>query len=102
MNNDPRKKKQKNNFQKNFLKLMNNVVFGKTMESVRKHTYIKLFTTEGRRNISVSEPNYHATELFTENILATEMKKTTEILMNKPVYLGLSIIELRKILMYDF
>ena len=76
MNNDLRKKKkQKNNFQKDFLKLMNNAVFGKTIESVRKHTYIKLFTTERRRNNSISEPNYHTTKFFKENILATEMKK---------------------------
>ena len=50
----------------------------------------------------VSEPNYHTTKLSTENLLAIEMKKKTEILMNKPVHLGLSILELNKILMYEF
>ena len=80
---------------------MNNAVFGKTMENVRKHRDIKLVTTERRRNYLVSEPNYHTTKFFTENLLAIEMKKT-EILMNKPVYLGLSILELSKILMYEF
>ena len=60
-----------------------------------------LVTTERRRNYLVSEPNYHTTKFFTENILVTEMKKT-EILMNKPVYLGLSILELSKIFRYDF
>ena len=50
----------------------------------------------------VSEPNYHTTKFFKEHLLATEMKKQTEILMNKPVFLGLSILELSKILMYDF
>ena len=79
---------------------MNNAVFGKTMENVRKHRDIKLVTTERRRNYLVSEPNYHTTKFFTENLLAIEMKKT-EILMNKPVYLGLSILELSEILMYE-
>ena len=80
---------------------MNNAVFRKTMENVRKHRDIKLVTIERRRNYLVVEPNYYTTRFFTENLLATEMKKT-EILMNKPVYLGLSILELSKILMYDF
>ena len=80
---------------------MNNAVFGKTMENVAKLRDIKLVTTERRRNYLVSEPNYHTTKFFTENLLAIEMKKT-EILMNKPVYLGLSILELSKILMYEF
>ena len=56
---------------------MNNAVFGKTMENVRKHRDIKLVTTERRRNYLVSEPNYHTTKFFTENVLATEIKKIT-------------------------
>ena len=72
----------------------------KTIENVRKHRDIKLVTTE-RRNYLVSEPNYHTKNFFTENLLAIEMKKT-EILVNKPVYLRLSILELGKILMYEF
>ena len=71
------------------------------MENVRKHRDIKLVTTERRRNYLVSEPNYHTTKLFTENLLEIEMKKT-EILINKPVYLGLSILESSKILVYEF
>ena len=59
---------------------------------------IKLVTTEMKRDYLVSESNYHATKFFTEHLLATEMKRT-EILMNKPVYLGILILELRKILM---
>ena len=55
---------------------MNNAVFGKTVENVRKHKDIKLVTTERRRNCLVSEPNYHTTSFFTENLLAIEMKKT--------------------------
>ena len=54
---------------------MNNAVFGKTVENVRKHKDIKLVTTERRRNCLVSEPNYHTTSFFTENLLAIEMKK---------------------------
>ena len=69
------RKKTKNNFEKHFLKLMNNAVFGKTMENVRKHRDIKLVTTERRRNYLVSEPNYHTTKFFTEHLLAVEMKK---------------------------
>ena len=78
---------------------MNNAVFGKTIENVRKHRDIKRVTTERRRNYLVSEPNYHTTKFFTENLIAIEMKKT-EIILNKPVFLGLSILELSKILMY--
>ena len=61
-----------------FIKLMNNAVFGKTMENVRKYRDIKLVTTEKRRNYLVLEPNYHyhTTKFFTENLLAIEMKKT--------------------------
>ena len=81
-----------------FFKLLNSAVFGKIMENVKNHREIKLVTTERRRNYLVSEPNYHTTTFFTENLLAIEMKKT-EILMNKPVCLGLSILELSKILM---
>ena len=79
---------------------MNNAVFGKTMKNVRKHRDIKLVTTDQRRNQLVSEPNYHTTKWFSENLLAIEMKKT-KVKMNKPVYLGLSILEISKTLMYE-
>ena len=72
-----------------------NAVFGKTMENVRKHRNTKLVTTESIRNYSVSEPNYHTTKLFIENLLAIEMTET-QILMIKPVYLCLSILDLSK------
>ena len=55
--------------------MMNNTVFGKTMENVRKHRDIKLVKTDRWRNYLVSDPNYHTTEFFTENLLAIEMKK---------------------------
>ena len=80
---------------------MNNVVFGKTMEDMRKHRDIKLVITEKRRNQLVTETNYHAIKCFSENLLAMEMKKR-KVKMNKPIYLGLSILEISKILMYEF
>ena len=80
---------------------MNNSVFGKTMENVRKHRDIKLVTTDEKRNKLVSEPNYHTTKRFSENLLAIEMKKT-KVKMNKPIYLGMSILDISKTLMYNF
>ena len=80
---------------------MNNAVFGKTMENVRKNRDIKLVTTERRRNYLVIEPNYYTTKFFTKNLLAIKMKKT-QITINKLVYLGLSILDLNKTVVYDF
>ena len=95
------RKQAKNDFEKDFFKLMNNSIVGKTMENVRKHRDIKLVTTDKRRNQLVSEPNYHKTKWFSENLLAIEMKKI-KAKMNKPVYPGLSILEISKTLMYEF
>ena len=95
------RKEAKSNFEKDFFKLMNSSVFGKTMENVRKHRDIKLVTTDEKRNKLVSEPNYHITKSFAENLLATEMKKT-KVKMNKPIYLGMSILDISKTLMYKF
>ena len=80
------RKEAKSEFEKDFIKLMNNSVFGKTMENVRKHGDIKLVTTEEKTIKLVSEPNYQTTKQFSENLLAIEMKKT-EVKMNKPIYL---------------
>ena len=80
---------------------MNNSVFGKTMENLRNHRDIKSVTTDIRRNKLVSGPNYHTTKQFSENLLAIEMKKT-KVKMNKPVYLGMSILDISKTLMYEF
>ena len=71
--------------------MLNNAVFGETTGNVRKHSNIKLVTTEMRRNYLVSEPNYHTTKFFTGNLLVIGMKKT-QIIMNKSVHLGLSIL----------
>ena len=72
---------------------MNNAVFGKTMENVRKNRDIKLVAAERRRNYLVSKPNYHTSKIFTEHLLAIEMTKMQNFI-NKLVYLGLSILEL--------
>ena len=95
------RQKAKNNFEKYSFKLVNNSVFEITIENMRKHRNIKLVTTERRRDYLVSEPNYHSTKFFTENLLAIEMRKF-QILMNKPVYLGSSILDLSKTAMYEF
>ena len=89
------RQKAKNIFEKDFFKLMNIAVFGKTVANMRKHRNIKLVTTERGRHYLVSESNYHTTKFLIENLLAIEMRKT-QILMNKPVYVGLSILCLSK------
>ena len=95
------RKLAKTDFEKDLFKLMNNSVFGKTMESIRKHRDIKLVTTDIKRSKLVSEPNYHTINLTSEDLSIIEMKKT-KVKMNKPFYLGLSILEISKILMYEF
>ena len=97
--NTKKRMEAKNEFEKNFFKLMINSVFGKTMENLRKHRDIKLVTTDEKRSKLISEPNYHTTKRFSENLLAIEMKKT-KLKMNKPVYLGISILDISKTLMY--
>ena len=95
------RKLEKNDFEKDLFKLMNNSVFGKTMENIRKHRDIKLVTTDKKRRKLVSEPNYHTINLISEDLSIIEMKET-KVKMNKPIYLGLSILEISKTLMYEF
>ena len=95
------RKEAKSECKKNFFKLMNKSLFGKTMENVRKHRDIKLATTEEKRIKLVSEPNYHKTKHFSDNLLAIDMKKT-KVKMNKPVYIGMSILDISETLMYEF
>ena len=95
------KKEAKNEFEKDFLKLMNNSLFGKTMENLRNHRDIKLVTTDEKKNKLVAEPNHHTTKHFPENLLAIEMKKR-KLKINMPLYLGMSISDISKILMYEF
>ena len=95
------RKKASNDFEKDFFKLMNNTVFGKTIENVRKHRDIKLVKTDHKRNKLVSEPNYHTMNLIAENLSIIKMKKV-KVKMNKPIYSGLSILQISKIIMYEF
>ena len=88
--------KANNEFGKKFFKLMINSVFGKTMENLRNHRNVKLVTTDEKRSKLISEPNYTA-KRFSENLLAIEMKKT-KVKINKPVYLGMSILDISKTL----
>ena len=88
-------------FKKDFFKLMNNSVFGKTMENVPNHRDIKLVTKNRKRNKLVSEPNYHTSKHFSEDLMAIEMRKT-KVVMSKPVYLGQAILDISKTLMYEF
>ena len=90
------RKKATNDFEKDFFKLMNNAVFGKTMENVRKHRDIKLLKTDKKRNKLVSEPNFHTMKLIDNNLAIIEIRKV-KVKMNKPIYLGLSIFDISKI-----
>ena len=80
---------------------MNNSVFGKTMENVRNHRDIKLVTSDKRRKRLLSEPNYHSHKKFSDHLMGIEMKKT-RIKINKALYLVASILDISKILMYEF
>ena len=89
-----------NDFEKDFFKLMNNSVIGKTMENMRKHRNIKLGTTEEKYLCTVMKPNFKSGVLFGENLMGCEMGKI-KVVMNKPVYLGQVILDLSKIVMYE-
>ena len=91
----------KDDFEKDLFKLMNNAVFGKTMENIGKHRNIKLVTTDKKINKLVSEPNYHTMNYSSEDLSIIETNKT-RVKMNKPIYLGLSILDISKILIYEF
>ena len=81
---------------------MNNGVFGETMEILTKYTDIKFVTTEVRRDYLASELNYHTTTFFFWKCFSNGNEKTPQIHMNGPVYLGLTILELSKIVLYEF
>ena len=93
--------KAKNNFEKDFFKLMNNAVFGKTLENIRKHKDIKLVTNEKAYLRNIMKPNFKCGILFGENLMGCEMGKI-KVVMNKPVYLGQAILDLSKTVMYEF
>ena len=92
---------QKNEFGKDFYKLKINSVYGKTVQNNRKHRDIKLVTAEYKRKKLASEPNYHSTKCISKHLLVMELKKI-EVRMNKPIYLGQAVLDLSKILKFEF
>ena len=90
-----------NEFEKDFFKLMNNSVFGKTMENIRNRKDIKLVSHRDKARKYAAKPNFHHLKIFSETLVAMHMKRTT-LTFNKPVYLGLSILDLSKAIMYEF
>jgi len=95
------RKDAKNSFEKDFFKLMINSVFGKTMENLRKRCNVKLVTDENKLNYYTSKPTYVSSKRFGENLVGVNMKKE-RLLLNKPSYVGMCILDLSKTLMYDF
>ena len=91
----------KNNFEKDFFKLMINSVFGKTMENIRNRVNVKLVNTQEKLKKLSAKPNFKSCKIFNENLISVHMKKTS-LTMNKPVYLGMCILDLSKTIMYDF
>ena len=91
----------KNDFEKNFFKLMNNSVFGKTMENVRNRVSIELVKDAEKAAKLVNKPNFEELKIFDEFLIAVKMRKT-KVWMNKPVYVGMSILDLSKTLMFSF
>ena len=91
----------KNEFEKDFFKLMNNSVFGKTMENIRHRVDIKLVNDKKQAEKLSAKPNFNHRNIFSEDLVAIHMKKT-KLVFNKPVYLGMCILDLSKTLMYDF
>ena len=93
--------KVNNDFEKDFFKLMNNAVFGKMMENIRNHRNIKLVSTKEKFLKTVKKPNFKSSVLFGENLMGCEVGKI-KVVMNKPVYLAQSILDLSKFVMYEF
>ncbi|XP_065680704.1 uncharacterized protein LOC136094698 [Hydra vulgaris] len=93
--------KATNDFEKDFFKLMNNSVFGKTMENIENRVDVKLVTKKEEALKLASKPNYESRTIFDENLIAIHMKRT-KLKYNKPIYLGMCILDLSKTLMYEF
>ena len=99
--NTEKRKNAKNAFEKEFFKLMNNSVFGKTMENIRKRVDVRVVTDEKKLLKLTSKPTYVSCKIFNENLVAVHKIKET-ITLNRPAYVGMSILDLSKTLMYDF
>ena len=95
------RKNAKNDLEKDFFKLMKNLVFGKTMDNVRNHRDIRVVTSDKRRSILASEPNYHSSKYISKDLMIMEIRKV-EVKMNKPICLGQAILDISKTLMYEF
>lgn len=99
--NTNKRKYAKNAFEKDFFKLLNNAVFGKTMENLRKRVDVKLVTNEKQLNSLTSKPTYVSSKIFNENLVAVHKIKE-QLTLNRPAYIGMCILDLSKTLMYDF
>ena len=88
-------------FEKDFFKLMNNSVFGKTMENIRKRVDVRLVTDENKLLKMAAKPTYVSSKIFNENLVAVHKIKET-LTLNRPAYVGMCILDLSKTLMYDF
>ena len=99
--NTEKRKHDKNSFEKDFFKLMNNSVFGKTMENLRKRVDVRLVTNEKKLNKLTSKPTYVSSKIFDENLVAVHKIKEA-LTLNRPAYVGMCILDLSKTLMYDF
>ena len=99
--NTEKRKNAKNAFEKDFFKLMNNSVFGKTMENIRKRVDVRLVTDEKKLLKLTSKPTYVSSKIFNENLVAVHKIKET-LTLNRPAYVGMCILDLSKTLMYDF
>jgi hypothetical protein len=99
--NTKKRKMAKNDFEKDFFKLMNNAVFGKTMENLRKRLIVELVNNQSKARKLTSKPSFHAFKIFNEDLVAIHMLKQ-KLYLNTPIYVGFSILDLSKTLMYDF
>ena len=99
--NTEKRKHAKNSFEKDFFKLINNSVFGKTMENLRKRVDVRLVTNEKKLDKLTSKPTYVSSKIFNENLMAVHKIKET-LTLNRPAYVGMCILDLSKTLMYDF
>ena len=99
--NTDKRKQANNDFEKDFFKLMNNSVFGKTMENLRNHVNVELVTSQERLRKVLAKPSIKCFKIFDENLAAVEVQKTV-LTLNRPIYVGMTILDLSKTLMYDF